>query len=75
MAEIVTLMICAFVCQFLITIFRCPKCKTIKSCFNQKSLNKVTDAARDKRQCEICTHTWERPYIGSDTGGGGGDGG
>ena len=49
-------------------ILRCPKCKTIKSHVSQKSLNKDAHATRDTRQCEICNHIWERPYINIDTG-------
>ena len=72
MAETFILLICVFICQSLLMIFRGPKCKTIKSCFSQISLNKDAHATRDTRQCEICNHIWERPYISIDSGGGGG---
>ena len=74
MAETILLIIFLSVCQGLVTIFRCPNCKTVKSCFAQSALKTVTHANKGKIHCKICKHIWERPYMGPDGGGDGGGG-
>ena len=74
MTETILLIIFLFICQGLVTIFRCPNCKTVKSCFAQSALKTVTHANKGKIHCKICKHIWERPYMGPDGGGDGGGG-
>ena len=64
MAELIVVALAILFLWALFRMFRCPRCKTLKSVFSQTRLRALPDEQAEERYCSVCDHTWKRLGIG-----------